>query len=186
MAEIIGIDFGAQFSGNSVIAHLTNNEVQLIQVAKKQHTDTWLKAIVEKINPNAVYIDAPLSLPIAYHGQGQNFHYRQADIDTRAMSPMFLGGLTARAMNLKNTLKHIPFFEVYTAFFQSEIIKSNHYKKDIELFLSELLDKTSVQLADTPTNWHQTDAIMALLSGLRHHHNKHLEIGDINEGIIII
>ena len=115
MAEIVGIDFGAQFSGNSVIAHLTNNEVQLIQVAKKQHTDSWLKAMLEEINPNAVYIDAPLSLPIAYHGQGQNFHYRQADIDTRAMSPMFLGGLTARAMNLKNTFKSLGFSVNYNS-----------------------------------------------------------------------
>ena len=63
MAEIIGIDFGAQLSGNSVIAHLTNNEVQLIQVAKKQHTDSWLKDMVEEIKlfkgalrPNIKYI----------------------------------------------------------------------------------------------------------------------------------
>ncbi len=31
----MGIDFGAQLSGNSVIAHLNNDQVQFIQVAKK-------------------------------------------------------------------------------------------------------------------------------------------------------
>ncbi|MCH1473341.1 MAG: hypothetical protein L7V85_05460 [Bacteroidia bacterium] len=186
MAKIIGIDFGAQLSGNSVIAHLSNDQVQFIQVAKKQHTDSWLKSMLEEINPESVYIDAPLSIPSAYHGQGQNFHYRKADIETSAMSPMFLGGLTARAMSLKNSFKTVAFYEVYPAFFQSKLIKSTHYKKDIDLFLLKLLEKTPIHLNDTPTNWHQIDALMALLSGLRHQNNKHLEMGDINEGIIII
>lgn len=182
----MGIDFGAQLSGNSVIAHLNNDQVQFIQVAKKKHTDSWLKSMFEEINPESVYIDAPLSIPNAYHGQGQNFHYRKADIETSAMSPMFLGGLTARAMSLKNSFKTVAFYEVYPAFFQSKLIKSNHYKKDIDSFLLELLEKIPTHLNDTPTNWHQIDALMALLSGLRHQNNEHLEMGDINEGIIII
>jgi hypothetical protein len=89
-------------------------------------------------------------------------------------------------MSLKNSFKNVAFYEVYPAFYQSTLIKSNHYKKDIDSFLFELLKKTPIDLHGTPTNWHQIDALMSLLSGLRHQNNKHLEIGDINEGIIII
>ena len=141
---------------------------------------------IKEIKPEIVYIDAPLSLPKAYYGNGQNFHYRSADIETRAMSPMFLGGLTARAMSLKSQFEGTHFFEVYPAYFQSKIIQSNHYKKDIDKFLSDLLKKIPLPLANTPDNWHQMDALMALTSGLRHQKNKHLSIGETNEGIIII
>ena len=186
MAKIIGVDFGAQMSGNTVIAHLVGNKIQFDQVAKKQNTDSWLKATIKEIKPETVYIDAPLSLPKAYYGNGQNFHYRSADIETRAMSPMFLGGLTARAMSLKNQFEHISFFEVYPAYFQSKIIQSNHYKKDMDLFLADLIKEIPVSLSSTPNNWHQMDALMALTSGLRHQKNEHLSIGETNEGIIII
>ena len=186
MAKIVGIDFGAQMSGNTVIAHIVDEKIEFNQVVKKQNTDSWIKATIKEIKPETVYIDAPLSLPKAYYGRGNNFHYRKADIETRAMSPMFLGGLTARAMSLKNSFKNVAFYEVYPAFYQSTLIKSNHYKKDIDSFLFELLKKIPIDLHGTPTNWHQIDALMSLLSGLRHQNNKHLEIGDINEGIIII
>ncbi|MDG1045078.1 MAG: hypothetical protein P8P81_00580 [Bacteroidia bacterium] len=186
MAKIVGIDFGAQMSGNTVIAYIIDEKIEFDQVAKKQNTDSWLKATIKEIKPEIVYIDAPLSLPKAYYGNGQNFHYRSADIETRAMSPMFLGGLTARAMSLKSQFEGTHFFEVYPAYFQSKIIQSNHYKKDIDKFLSDLLKKIPLPLANTPDNWHQMDALMALTSGLRHQKNKHLSIGETNEGIIII
>lgn len=186
MAKIVGIDFGAQMSGNTVIAHIIDEKIEFNQVAKKQNTDSWLKITVKEIKPETVYMDAPLSLPKAYYGQGNNFHYRLADIETRAMSPMFVGGLTARAMSLKNQFEGIHFFEVYPAYFQSKIVQSNHYKKDIDKFLSDLLKKIPLPLADTPDNWHQIDALMALISGLRHQKNEHLSIGETKEGIIII
>ena len=186
MAKIVGIDFGAQMSGNTVIAYIIDEKIEFDQVAKKQNTDSWLKATIKEIKPEIVYIDAPLSLPKAYYGNGQNFHYRSADIETRAMSPMFLGWLTARAMSLKSQFEGTHFFEVYPAYFQSKIIQSNHYKKDIDKFLSDLLKKIPLPLANTPDNWHQMDALMALTSGLRHQKNKHLSIGETNEGIIII
>ena len=138
-----------------------------IKLQKKRNTDSWLEITIKEIKPETIYMDAPLSLPKAYYGQGNNFHYRLADIETRAMSPMFLGGLTARAMSLKNQFEGIHFFEVYPAYFQSKIVRSNHYKKDMDKFLSDLHKKIPLPLADTPDNWHQIDALMALISGLK-------------------
>jgi uncharacterized protein len=51
-----------------------------------------------------VCIDAPLSLPGVFTGLAgcDDYFYRASDRALRAMSPMFLGGLTARAMRLAN------------------------------------------------------------------------------------
>ena len=38
MAKIVGIDFGAQMSGNTVIAHIIDEKIEFNQVAKKQNT----------------------------------------------------------------------------------------------------------------------------------------------------
>ena len=69
MAKIVGIDFGAQMSGNTVIAHIVDEKIEFNQVVKKQNTDSWLKATIKEIKPETVYIDAPLSLPKAYYGR---------------------------------------------------------------------------------------------------------------------
>ena len=186
MVKIVGIDYGAKTSGNTVLAHYVNDQIHFSQVAKKKDADAWLRAELEYLQAEVVYLDAPLSLPAAYFGNGQSYHYREADKITRAMSPMFLGGLTARAMSLKNSLKELTFHEIYPAFFQSDLIQSIHYKEDTSLFIHDLVKKESFTLAEQPTNWHQVDALMALLIGTRHQENRHHEIGNPTEGIIII
>lgn len=186
MAKLIGIDYGAQMSGKTVIACLTNKGVSFLQVHPKKHTDTWLINQLQNLNPETVYIDAPLSLPLAYTGQGDNFHYRKADELTKAMSPLFLGGLTARAMSLKHRFASIRFVEIYPAYFQSQIIQSPFYKKDIRLFLHDLNKKEPILCDKIPQNWHQVDALLALVIGIRHQENRHLEVGNPTEGIIVL
>jgi predicted nuclease with RNAse H fold len=186
MAKIVGIDYGAKLSGNTVIAYYQNSQVVFSQVKKKEDTDTWLTRILTQLEIDTIYIDAPLSLPAAYYGQGDSYHYREADRITKAMSPMFLGGLTARAMSLKYKLKKYTFFEIYPSYYQSEIVQSIHYKKDISLFLADLKEKEKFNLLGNPTNWHQVDSLLALLIGTRHQENRHQEIGNIKEGIILI
>lgn len=187
MAKIVGIDFGAKLSGKTVIAHrIDGSEIAFSQCEKKVNADTWLKNQLQELGASDVYIDAPLSLPGAFFGKGSNFHFREADKITNAMSPMFLGGLTARAMDLKHTLVHLTFYEIYPAYFQSQIIQSSSYKKDIGSFLSDLTVKYPLALEKNPSNWHQVDALLALLIGERHQHNRHLVIGNLTEGVIII
>ena len=186
MAKIVGVDYGAKLSGNTVIAYYLESKVYFHQTPKKTDADAWLKDELDALDVDVVYLDAPLSLPAAYFGKGDSYHYRQADKLTKAMSPMFLGGLTARAMALKATLNQYRFYEIYPAFFQSQIIQSAHYKKDIRLFLSDLREKEPYELGQNPTNWHQVDALMALLIGTRHIQNRHQELGNPKEGVIII
>jgi predicted nuclease with RNAse H fold len=186
MVKIIGIDYGAKMSGNTVIAHFVNTHIHFQQVEKKKDADTWITRQLETLQADVAYLDAPLSLPAAYFGNGESYHYREADKITRAMSPMFLGGLTARAMSLKASLNNLTFHEIYPAFFQSELIQSIHYKEDITLFLQDLAKRESFTLGEQPTNWHQVDALMALLIGTRHQEQRHQEIGNPTEGIIII
>jgi predicted nuclease with RNAse H fold len=185
MEQIVGIDYGAKMSGNTVIAFIKENQVFLEQVDKKIDADNWLIIKLQEHHFTSVYLDAPLSLPAAYFGSGTNFHYRDCDVITKAMSPMFLGGLTARAMSLKHQLD-ISFYEVYPAHFQRTTIISEFYKQDIDLFLEDYLKKITINLNSIPENWHQVDALLALTSGIRHQQNKHLSIGNPNEGIIII
>lgn len=186
MEQIVGIDYGAKLSGNTVLAYLYENKVHFEQVEKKKDTDNWLITKVKEHDFESVYLDAPLSLPAAYTGLGENFHYRECDKETKAMSPMFLGGLTARAMSLRNHLSEINFYEVYPAHFQRTIIQSEYYKKDIDLFLTDVLEKIDITLNGNPQNWHQVDALLALTSGIRHQRNEHITIGNPQEGIIII
>ena len=186
MAKIAGVDYGAKMSGNTVIAHFLNKQIHFSQVEKKKDADAWLTKELETLQTDLVYLDAPLSLPAAYFGTGESYHYREADKITRAMSPMFLGGLTARAMSLKASLNNLKFHEIYPAFFQSELIQSTHYKEDIDLFIHDLAKIESFTLEEQPTNWHQVDALMALLIGTRHQENRHRAIGNPTEGIIII
>jgi len=185
MEQLVGIDYGAKMSGNTVMAYVQNNAVVFDQIEKKLDTDNWLITKVQEHQFTSVYLDAPLSLPAAYFGSGTNFHYRECDVITKAMSPMFLGGLTARAISLKHQLD-IPFYEVYPAHFQRTTIKSEFYKQDIDLFLEDYLKKITINLSSIPQNWHQIDALLALTSGIRHQQNKHISIGNPNEGIIII
>ena len=186
MEQIVGIDYGAKLSGNTVIAYTKEKHVFFEQVEKKNDTDNWLITKQQEHNFKSVYVDAPLSLPNAYFGKGINFHYRECDQETKAMSPMFLGGLTARAMSLRNQLRKTKFYEVYPAHFQRTIIQSEYYKKDIDLFLTDFLEKIDITLNTIPQNWHQVDALLALTSGIRHQRNEHITIGNPNEGIIII
>lgn len=186
MEQIVGIDYGAKLSGNTVLAYLYENKVCFEQVEKKINADNWLITKLKEYNFESVYLDVPLSLPNAYLGKGNNFHYRECDKETKAMSPMFLGGLTARAMSLSNQLSKINFYEVYPAHFQRTMINSVHYKKNIEWFLTDYFKKFDSTLNSNPQDWHQVDALLALTSGMLHQRNEHITIGNPNEGIIII
>ena len=103
---ICGVDFGAQLSGNTVVAVNTGSIVSLHRPKKGEETDSWIVKLLTELNPALVAIDAPLSLPGIYLEPKKytDYFYRACDRELQAMSPMFLGGLTARAMRLKDIL----------------------------------------------------------------------------------
>lgn len=193
--RIAGIDYGSKMAGTTVIAYLEAGKVQLFQSEKKKDADKFLLEKLESLGVQQIFLDAPLSLPGVYRDlpDYDDFFYRKGDKILKAMSPMFLGGLTARAMRLKQQLqaKGMKVREIYPAQLAKKLNLSElKYKKQKEHLtpvcqhLAQLLpyafDATNI------SNWHQVDALLALYSGWRFLQNEHETFGDSEEGQIII
>ena len=101
---IAGVDFGSKLSGQTVVAILDNDIIQVQRSEKGKDADDFLLGVLEATKITLVGIDAPLSLPGLYLGNGSDYFFREADRDLGAMSPMFLGGLTARAIRIRDKL----------------------------------------------------------------------------------
>jgi len=188
-----GIDYGSKLAGTTVITLDIDGILQQVVSAKKENADQMILDAVEKYRPDQVYIDAPLSLPKAYYGIGEDFFYRAADKALKAMSPMFLGGLTARAMKLKVQMEKmdIAVFETYPGAVVRAIpqLAEVYTKKDQKitpLLYSEILKlMADFEMATEPENLHQLDSVLAWYSGWRHLQGLAHQIGDPEEGVIV-
>ncbi|HMP98641.1 MAG TPA: hypothetical protein PKC24_02595 [Cyclobacteriaceae bacterium] len=191
--NITGIDFGSRYAGTTVICSFFNQSFHLAQSNKKEDADAFLLSNDLLVNEAPIYIDAPLSLPGVYSGNKDNddYFYREGDRALGAMSPMFIGGLTARAMRLKKLLvqKGHVVYETYPAGLAQTLQLKTHYKSDIKNFLHSL-GKQFQLLPELSTleckNWHQVDALLACLSGVRHQLDNAKTFGHSTEGLIII
>lgn len=180
----IGIDYGSKLAGTTSICYKSNNEINLLISDKKQDADEFITRFLLDNEIDYVFIDAPLSLPLAYYDKKHSdYFYRKCDKESKAMSPMFLGGLTARAMRLKNTHSNIEFIETYPKLLAQEIDIMN-YKKNKLIFVNSINEYFNLTLKE-PKTWHEVDSILAYLSGERYLNNVHHSFGDTNEGIII-
>ncbi len=194
--NIAGVDYGSKLAGTTVIAHLLNGSIRLYQSQKKKDADAFLRNWVKEQAPSHLFLDAPLSLPGVYTMPSlyDDYFYRKADRELRAMSPMFLGGLTARAMRLKKEWSDtdIRLVEIYPAKLADLLlIRALGYKKQ-KAQLERVLEKMAPALHGfewSPSeidNWHQVDALLALMSGLRFLKDEHLAFGEEKEGIIVV
>lgn len=180
----IGIDYGSKLAGTTSICYKNNNEINILISNKKQDADEFISKFLTDNNIEFVFIDAPLSLPLAYFDdQHSDYFYRKCDRLTKAMSPMFLGGLTARAIRLKNLHQEIKFIETYPKLLAQEIDYMN-YKKNKLIFVNSINEYFNLTLKE-PKTWHEVDSLLAYLSGERYLNNQHQSFGDKNEGIII-
>lgn len=183
----IAIDYGSKLAGTTVICFAKNDQLHFLQSEKKKDADAFLIEKIRALNPAKIFLDAPLSLPSVYSGKGGDFFYRQCDRKVNAMSPMFLGGLTARAMKLRAGFSHLPFYEIYPAHLVRVLFpKNNFYKKDLAAFSEILKNELPLNIAQLPANWHQVDAALAWLSGWRFEQQKAILFGDKKEGIICV
>lgn len=188
-----GIDYGSKLAGTTVIAYAKNNTISFLQSEKKKDADQLILDWIKTARPKQVFLDAPLSLPKIYANPeaGTDFFYRKADRELGAMSPMFLGGLTARAMRLVSVSPgEVNFIETYPGFLAKALeLPPKEYKKELQ-FIPGLIDSLTTQfnlrLEKMPTNWHQFDALLAYISGLRFERKKHLTFGDPAEGQIVV
>lgn len=191
---IVGIDYGSKTSGFTCAAVRSTGGIQVHQSTKNKDADRWLTELISPLKPALVGMDAPLSLPGALRGlpNYSNYHYREADIASKAMSPMFLGGLTARAIALKNNFEVAlgsEVIEVYPKLAMQYIgLDPLRYKKDkyyLSTALSVLAEKAdwgSLEIA--LDNWHQFDALLALYSSERYLRENAEKLGDEAEGLI--
>lgn len=184
----IGIDFGAKRSGKTAACFRLDGEWFLEQSIKDTDADAFVQALVQTRDFRHIFMDAPMSLPSVYTGGGgDDYFYRSADREAAAMSPMFLGGLTARAMQLKDTWtdQGRRVFEAYPAGLVRELGLKDSYKKNLPHFTALLRENTELNLPE-PGNWHQADAILAWLTGERVLAGRNVTLGDPAEGLIHI
>ncbi|MGC9343758.1 MAG: hypothetical protein ACP5E3_13725, partial [Bacteroidales bacterium] len=141
-----------------------------------------------------LFIDAPLSLPGVYRDPGSydDYFYRKCDREIGAMSPMFLGGLTARAVRLKDYFEGagLKVFEVWpTKMAESAGILRDSYKKNLADLSSAIgiLNGSGYLKNDfSASNWHEFDSVLAYISGLRIVRKSAVSYGDRREGLIYV
>lgn len=190
--NFIGVDYGSKLAGTTTIAWVEHEILKVVQSDKKRDADQFIKEFVVKLKPERIFIDAPLSLPGKYSGKGDDFFYRKADRVVKAMSPMFIGGLTARAMKLKEELEHygISFIEAYPSYLVQTQMKQylDLYKQKgtEESFIHALTDKLPAKPMDSGWNWHMIDSVLAWYTGYRYLNGLHKAYGDPKEGVIIV
>ncbi|MCC9167282.1 hypothetical protein [Pontibacter harenae] len=192
----IGIDYGSKTAGTTAIAHLSEEKLYVEQSSKGADADLWVLQQITKYNSKLIFIDAPLTLPKAYFQEPalpeSNFFYRVCDIEVGAMSPMFIGGLTARAIKLRTELatKGIGMLEAYPAALNKLLFAElTGYKKSLAalpLYVEALHGLLPYNLTTIPQNWHQFDALLAWYSGFRHMQGISILYGDSREGRIIV
>ncbi len=189
-----GIDYGSKLAGTTVIGQLEDNIVRLFASQKNKDADKFILQSVEEHQPHSIFIDAPLSLPNVYLNKigYDDYFYRKADRTVKGMSPMFLGGLTARAMRLKAVLEkqNIAVFETYPALQARKFgLKAMNYKKQKEYLapiISYLAKELPFQFNEAEVvSWHHVDALLATYSAYRFQEGTHETIGDEAEGVII-
>lgn len=192
MARVVGIDYGSKLAGTTVLAIFDSNTKRILlrQSSKKQDADDFVLSLLRENKADIVGIDAPLSLPGVYTGLEGNpdFHYRAADRQAKAMSPMFLGGLTARAMKLATEID-ATIIEVYPKLGAERYqLQERDYKRDKEAIapcLKALVQRTELPVGELSIeNWHQFDAVLALDITWRHYNNLADYYGDAKEGML--
>lgn len=192
--QIAGIDYGSKMAGTTVIATQLEGKIHFFHSERKKDADRFIQVWAAKHRPNKIFIDAPLSLPAVYISpdRGESYFFRKADRALNAMSPMFLGGLTARAMQLRARLREdaIEMFEVYPRRLAKTFCleESGYKKKKTRLLpcLDKLHPNLPYPLAAPPATWHHFDALLAFISGWRYQNNLHQSFGDPTEGVIIV
>ena len=191
--HIVGIDFGARMAGTTAITYVKNNQLLVEQSTRKSDADRWLAEKVELSAWNILCLDAPLSLPAGCLGKGHDFNFRKADRLTRAMSPMFLGGLTARAMSHAHAWRKSgkQVLEAYPGFLVQQFpdLKTHYQKKQIasvHAFVAELQKQLPIEIACDVTTYHQADSLLCWYTGYRYVNGLASSFGEETEGLIWI
>ena len=190
---IVGIDYGNKYAGTTVICYNSRHKIKFVQSSKNADADSFLLNELAYLHPDLIMIDAPLSLPGVYWlGSDYKDHFfRSCDLELKAMSPMFLGGLTARAISLIKKMNGTEVKETYPRklvdILQLPDTQYKHSKQDLGSFAVQLQAISGVIINEAQiTSWHHVDAFLAFLSGLRYLGENDHKYGIPEEGVIIV
>lgn len=195
---VCGIDYGSKMAGTTVVCLLEweTGKCEVLNSVKKQDADLFVYRTLATNKVQITCIDAPLSLPGVYRWPGQysDYFFRQADKELQAMSPMFLGGLTARAIKLKSELELVG-IQVYETYPTAQARRLNLHTQGYKEKIQDIPAIASAILMHCPqikvysqyfTSWHQVDALLALMAAIRWYTNKYDTYGEQQEGLIMV
>jgi len=196
IASTFAIDYGSKLAGTTVAVQGDPNAATPLLFhasAKKQDADAMITELLAEHTSVTIFLDAPLSLPGVYQKLPgfDDYHLRRGDRELGAMSPMFLGGLTARAMRLAAENPHGVWHETYPAAQAKRLeLPKDQYKKTADALptlTAKLAKLTSspFDAADVNT-WHHFDALLAWLTAERHARGEAISHGDPAEGVVIV
>lgn len=191
--RILGIDYGSKIAGTTVVAHLSDGQIVFSASEKGRNADAMILALAEELKPTLIAIDAPLSLPGVYRGLVgcDDYFYRDCDRLTKAMSPMFLGGLTARAMKLSAQLRAsgVKVIEVYPVKTGRGLgLKAFGYREkrpELAGLFDQFYSETGIDLREQAgLTGHHIDAAIALYIASQYDLGEANQMGNLSEGII--
>lgn len=197
MNTYFGIDFGSKYTGNTVIAVLRENKILFLDVDKNVDADNFILNANDHFKPKWIFIDAPLSLPGVYTNIDDlnNFHFREADKACKAMSPMFLGGMLARAMELKEQLEDTgaEVFETYPKIMAQRFGLNDCGYKTSKGALKNCASRVAARFKPSVSlnvkeikTWHHLDALFALMSAMAYELDQCEKFGNPKEGLIYV
>ncbi len=182
--KIIGIDLAGKEENPSGICVLSMHKMDLFTL----YTDMDILDIIDKLKPSLIVIDAPLSLPkgrcclekeceCAVGG-----HFRRAERDIRPYGrvlPLTFHGmkmLTMRGIKLASKLKK-----------DYKVIETHPRTSQKILGFNDSLSDLSKFFTISPnTTEHELDAGLLALTGYFYLKDCYIELGNPDEGIIII
>lgn len=187
-----GIDFGGKMSGTSVIAVPGQTTIRLFNCEKNEDADKFLLDMIQQKKISCVFLDAPLNLPCIYKGiqTREDYFFRESDQQLKSVSPMLMGGLTARAMKFSSILKKfgVDCYEVHPPAFISRMkLNEMGYKKETDQ-IPEISEKISeiigLPLMHELNTWNEVDALIALAIGILFKQDKAEFCGNPEEGFV--
>ena len=188
-----GIDLAGSPKRNTGICFL--NKENSIVLCTTVHSDEEILSLTKKYEPKVVAIDAPLSLPKGRKSidERSNIHFRKCDLELRKMGikffPITLGPmriLTKRGIEIKKKLEKLGFIVIETFPGAVQDILGIPRKTKGREKLLEGIKKLGIKGVKDDFNSDELDAITCAIIAKLYDEKNYLEIGDKNEGTIIL
>jgi hypothetical protein len=187
--KIMGIDLAGKEENPTGICIWYLNKVNKVKINLfTVYSDDEILEIVNSFQPTIIVFDAPLSLPKGRCCLEKNCecavggHFRQSEREIRRYGPVLpltfkgMKMLTMRGVGLAGVLSDkYQLMETHPRTVQ-KILGFRNLKKSLEKYF---------QIPQNPSE-HELDGILAVLSGYFYVNDCFNELGDVNEGTIIL